>query len=209
VLVGAYSPGTSPVHRAPAAAKLVALGAGLVALTVWRSPAGVGGAAAVVTALAAASGVGPGLLWHQVRPVLWFVAFVVPLQVWLAGAQAALVVAGSLVVAVAAAGLVTLTTRTQELLDALVRGLGPLRPLGVRPERVALVLALAVRTVPVLAGLARQVGEARAARGAGRSVRAFAVPLLIRSLRHADRLGEALAARGVDDDPADDRGRTS
>jgi biotin transport system permease protein len=70
----------------------------------------------------------------------------------------------------------------------------------VNPERVALVLALAVRSVPVVAGLARDVQEARLARGAGRSVRAFAVPLVIRTVRYADRLGEALAARGVDDD---------
>jgi biotin transport system permease protein len=34
-------------------------------------------------------------------------------------------------------------------------------------------------------------------------VRALAVPLVIRTVRHADRLGEALAARGVDDDPDD------
>ena len=31
------------------------------------------------------------------------------------------------------------------------------------------------------------------------SPRAYAVPLIIRSLHHADELGEALAARGLDD----------
>ena len=77
--------------------------------------------------------------------------------------------------------------------------LRPLRRAGVDPERVALVLALAVRTVPVLVGIGAEVQQARAARGAERSVRAFAVPFVIRSLRHADRLGEALEARGVDD----------
>ena len=60
-------------------------------------------------------------------------------------------------------------------------------------------LALAVRSVPVLARLAGEVGQARRARGAERSVRALAVPLVLRTVRHADRLGEALAARGVDD----------
>jgi biotin transport system permease protein len=53
--------------------------------------------------------------------------------------------------------------------------------------------------VPVLTGLAAEVRQARRARGAGRSVRAFAVPLVIRTVRYADRLGEALIARGVDD----------
>ena len=75
-------------------------------------------------------------------------------------------------------------------------------PAGVKLAALAallLVLALAVRSVPVLVGLAADVRQARAARGAERSVRAFAVPFVIRALRHADRLGEALAARGVDD----------
>ena len=35
--------------------------------------------------------------------------------------------------------------------------------------------------------------------GSRRARRAFAVPLVIRALRHADTLGEALVARGVDD----------
>ena len=124
---------------------------------------------------------------------------VAALQVWLDGPVAALVIVGSIAVAVAAAALVTLTTRTTDLLDALVAALRPARRIGVDPERVALVLALAVRSVPVLAALAREVREARAARGAERSLRAFAVPFVVRSLRYADRLGEALAARGVDD----------
>ena len=123
------------------------------------------------------------------------VAFLTVLAVWRSPA----VVAGSLLLAVAAAGVVTLTTRTGDLLDAVVRVLRPLRRVGVDPDRVGLVLALTIRTVPVLVSLGEEVRDARRARGAERSVRAFAVPLVIRAVRHADRLGEALAARGVDD----------
>jgi biotin transport system permease protein len=199
VLVGSYVPGSSPLHRAPAGAKLAVLAAGLLTLAVLRSPAAVGAGAAVVVAAAVLAGVPARALAAQVAPVVPALVLVAAVQVWLAGPRAALVATGSLLVAVAAAGTVTLTTRTQELIDALVRGLGPLRRVGVEPERVALVLALAVRSVAVLAEIARQVREARAARGAERSLRAFAVPFVLRSLRHADRLGEALAARGVDD----------
>ena len=75
------------------------------------------------------------------------------------------------------------------------------RSLGVDAERVALVLALAVRAVPVVTGLAAEVRDAQRARGLGASPRAYAVPLVVRSLRHADALGEALVARGLDDPP--------
>jgi biotin transport system permease protein len=199
VLLGAYLAGDSPVHRAPAGLKLGLLGAGLLLLALLPGFVPVLVAGLVVVGLAALARVGARPLAAQVRPLLWLLVPLTALQLWLSGPVRALTIAGGLVVAVAAAGLVTLTTRTEQLLDALVAGLRPLRRAGVDPERVALVLALAVRSVPVLVGIAREVQQARAARGAERSVRAFAVPFVIRSLRHADRLGEALEARGVDD----------
>ena len=199
MLTGAYQPGDSILHRAPAGLKLLLLALGMVVLAVFRSPWAVGAGAAVLIGLAAMARIGLRAMAAQLRPVLWFAVAVAALQVWLAGPRAAVVVTGALLLAVAAAGLVTLTTRAEQLLDVVVAAIRPLRPLHVDPERVALVLALAIRSVPVLAGLARDVQEARMARGATRSVRALAVPLVIRALRHADRLGEALAARGVDD----------
>ena len=195
----AHRPGDSPVHRAPAGLKLAVLGAGLLLLALVPGPVPVLVAAGVVLALAALARVGPRLLAAQVRPLLWVLVPLTGLQLWLSGPGRALTVATSLVVAVAAAALVTLTTRTEDLLDAIATVLRPLRRVGADPERVALVLALAVRSVPVLAGIAGEVQQARAARGAERSLRAFAVPFVIRSLRHADRLGEALEARGADD----------
>ena len=51
-----------------------------------------------------------------------------------------------------------------------------------------------------LSTIAADVREAAKARDAQRSVTAFAVPFLVRTLRHADELGEALAARGEGDD---------
>ncbi len=198
-MLGSYVAGRSPLHRAPAGLKLAVLAMGLLALAVARRPAAVAVAAVLVGALVMVSGVGWRAFAAQLRPVLGMAVLIGAVQVWLSGPRAAVVVVGMLLVAVAAAGVVTLTTRSQDLLDALVAALRPLRVLGVDPDRVGLVLALAVRSVPVLADLAHEVVQARRARGAERSVRAFAVPFVVRALRHADRLGEALAARGVDD----------
>jgi biotin transport system permease protein len=199
-LLGSYLPGDSVVHRAPAGPKLAVLAVGLLLLGLFRSPLTVAVGLVVTLAAGLATRLGARVLWAQVRPVLVVAVVVGALQVWLAGPVQAAVVVGWLVAAVLAAGLVTVTTPLADILDAVVAVTRPLRRLGIDPERVALVLALAVRSVPVVAGLARDVQEARLARGAGRSVRAFAVPLVIRTVRYADRLGEALAARGVDDD---------
>ena len=60
-------------------------------------------------------------------------------------------------------------------------------------------MALCIRAVPVVLGLAEQIRDAQRARGLPLSARAFAVPLLVRALRHAQQLGDALIARGLDD----------
>jgi biotin transport system permease protein len=65
--------------------------------------------------------------------------------------------------------------------------------------RVGLLLNLAIRCVPLVIELASEVRDAQRARGLESSPRALVVPLLVRTLRRADELGEALAARGVGD----------
>lgn len=198
--LGLYQPGTSVLHRLPAGTKLlllVLLGASSVFFTYWWLVLGL--IAALVVAYAVA-GIGPRLMLKQLRPLLWLLAFTAAYHVWVTGWQRAVVVAGTIVVLVLAAALVTLTTPTTRLIDAVVRVLGPFRRLGVDPDRVGLILTLGIRCVPLVADLAAQVREAQLARGTGTSWKAFAVPLIVRALRDADAMGEALVARGVDDD---------
>ncbi|HEY6796039.1 MAG TPA: energy-coupling factor transporter transmembrane protein EcfT [Kineosporiaceae bacterium] len=192
--------GATGVHRARPGVKLAMLAAGATVLFTVRTPWVVGGAAAITLGLAALARIPARELARQARPALLFAGGAGALQAWSAGPLAGVTVAGSLVVAVVAASIVTLTTGSQEMLDAIVGAARPLRRLGVDPERVALTLTLAVTSIPVVARLAGEVRQARMARGAERSVRALAVPLVIRTVRHADRLGEALRARGADDD---------
>jgi biotin transport system permease protein len=197
--LGLYVPGRSPLHRLPAAAKLsalVAAGIGSVFLhDVWQVVVALG----VTVVLYGVGGLPVTVMARQLRPLLWVGAATAVLQVLVAGWQRAVVVVGLLAVLVLLAALVTLTTRTGDLVDAVVGACRPLRILRVDPERVGLSIALGIRSVAVVVGLAEQVRDAQLARGLGASPRAFAVPLLVRALRHADALGEALAARGLDD----------
>lgn len=198
-MTGLFRPGTSVLHRAPAGAKLALLAVFTTVLVVARSPLAVAVGAVVCGLGFAAAGWSPLVALQQVWPLRWLLLVLVPFQFWTAGWRAAVVVVGTLAVAVAAACLLTLTTRVGDLLDTLVRLLGPLRLVGVDPERAGLTLALAVRSVPVIGAVAREVADARRARGLERSVRALAVPLVVRAVRHAERTGDALAARGFDD----------
>jgi biotin transport system permease protein len=197
--LGLYRPGRSVLHRAPAWSKLLVLLLAGASSVLLDRPWQVGAALAVVLAGYAVAGVPPGVMLRQARPLVWILGAVALFHGLAAGWERAFVVVGVLVALVLLAALVTLTTRTSELVEVLVRWLRPLRLLRVDPERVGLLLALGIRSVPVVLGLAQEVRDAQRARGLTASPTAYAVPLVIRSLRHADELGEALAARGVDD----------
>ncbi|HYO39547.1 MAG TPA: energy-coupling factor transporter transmembrane protein EcfT [Nocardioidaceae bacterium] len=197
--LGLYLPGSSPVHRAPAGAKLTVLVAGGVGSVLLDSPRQVLAAVGLVLLGYVAAGLSLRVAARQLRPLLWIGTATAVFHVVVTGWQRAATVVGVLAVLVLLAALVTLTTRTTDLVDAVVSGCRPLRVLHVDPERIGLVVALGIRCVPVVVALAEEVRDAQRARGLTASPRAFAVPLIVRSLRHADALGEALIARGVDD----------
>jgi biotin transport system permease protein len=94
------------------------------------------------------------------------------------------------------AELVTRTTRMGDLLEVFRSIARPLRRMGVDPDAVALTLSLTIAMIPVIAGFAVQVRDAQRARGVRLGPRAV-LPLLVLTLKHADDVGDALAARGL------------
>ncbi len=194
---GLYRPGTSVLHRLPAGAKLAGLA--VLALVVSLVPHTAGSAALVLLLVAGGyllTGVGLGALWRQLwqlrgivvvlAAALWI--FIGPLTAWITTVR--------VVSIVLLAGLLTLTTRTGDVMDALLRVLRPLERLGVNTEVVALTVSLTITMIPVVAGFAARVREAERARGVRLGVRAI-VPLMVMTMRHADEVGDALAARGL------------
>lgn len=198
-LLGLYVPGASVLHRAPAGAKLL----GLIGLAVLSQLLGAWWQRCLllvaVLLLYQLARIGLGFALRQLRSLWWVLAAVAVAQLVLADWRLAVSVTVTILLLVLAAGLVTLTTTTTALSEVVVRVLGPFRRFGVAPERVGLLLALSIRAVPVVLGLAEQIRDAQRARGLPTRPRAFAVPLLVRALRHAQQMGDALIARGLDD----------
>jgi biotin transport system permease protein len=199
VIAGIYHPGHSPVHAAPAWLKLVALAAAL-GVVAWRGDVvSVGTAAGATVVVFAVAGVPWRLALAQLRPALWLLAVAGAFQLVTAGPERAAVVGGQLAVAIALASLLSLTTRVSAVLDVLERALLPLRWVGVEVAQVALLLALTIRCVPFVAGMLGEVRQARQARGLGPDPVATVSGTVVRTLRAADRLAEAIAARGLAD----------
>lgn len=192
---GLYRPGDSLLHRSPAGAKLALLALG-GSLAIFVSHA-----LALLGLLLLAIGLFPlasfslGTALRQLRPAAIVLALLFLAQLWISGLDAALVVTLRLATLLLVAALVTLTTRVSDMTETLERGLRVLRPLGVDPGRVSLAIALAIRFLPALGAVLEQVREAQRARGLDRSMIALLVPLLVRTLKMADEVAEAIDAR--------------
>jgi biotin transport system permease protein len=197
-VIALYRPGRSPLHRAPAGVKLVGLIALALLISLWpHTGVTIAIAAALVVALYALALFPPTVLLRQLWLARWIVVLMVATQLIFLTPWDAVVNTTRVVSIVLLAGLLTLTTRSEELLSALEAGLTPFARFGVDARRVGLTLSLAISMLPVVAGIAARVRDAQRARGVRLGFRAV-VPILVLALRHADDVADALSARGAD-----------
>lgn len=198
-VIGLYHSGSSVLHRIPAGWKLLGMLLAIIGVLLLTTPWQLGIAAALLAGVFALARIPARVAVAQLWPMRWFLLFIAVFQVIFSGPERAIMVCGSLLLTVGIAAVVTLTTRVTQMLDVCQRLLRPLRRFGVDPDRAGLVLALTIRAIPLLVRIVQDVSEARKARGAGFSLRAIAAPAVVRALRSADAMGDALIARGVDD----------
>ena len=205
--VALYVPVASPVHRLPAGVKLLCLAA-LAVLLFARPTLTVAGAAlagTVVVGLGVAR-LPAAVLARQAWALRWFL-----LALFVVHALTTDVASGAhtvlrLLTLVLAAAVVTATTRVTEMVAVVEWLCAPLRLIGGRPQRVGLLIAMALRFIPVLVERADRIRAAQAARGGAprgvRALRTTVAPLLVQLLQMAHDVSEALDARGADDVPA-------
>ena len=198
--LGAFVPGSGPLHRLRPGAKLLGLFAfACLAVATGGVPwtlalLAVGAAAAILAGLR-----GPAL-WRTTRGFMFIALPLFAFQAWQHGWERGVTSVGDLLALILAASAVTASTAVDDMLDTVTWALRPLRPIGVDPDRVALAFSLVIRAIPSVLGIARETAEAARARGLEREVRARLVPMVVRSVSHAQLTGQALAARGIGDE---------
>jgi biotin transport system permease protein len=111
------------------------------------------------------------------------------------------IVAGSeiimrMLIAVALANLVTMTTPLNDMIEVLMDLLGPLQWIGLSRKPVALTIALFIRFIPTLIERGITMHAALRARSAGKSGWRIVVPLTLSVLNDAEHVANALRARG-------------
>lgn len=195
MIAALYVDRDSPLHRLRPGAKLLALpilGTLLFALPgLVPSTLGLG----LVLVLYAVARIPPAVLLRQLRPVALVLVFIFLAQLWIADLNVAIVVVLRFLALILAAALVSLTTRSADMIAALEKGFSLFAFAGVDAAKCSLAISLVLRFVPVIQTVLAEVREAQAARGRGVNLVALAVPVVVRTLKLADQVAEAIDAR--------------
>ena len=157
-LLGLYEPGDGWLFRMPIGWKY------LLVLVLTLPPLFLGAwwvslpMVVVTLAVLWSSGVGPAKALRIGLPLWIMLAAILAYHVATLNPQAAAIHPANMLNAVLAARILTLTTSTPALMDALATGLTPLRWVRIPPRQVALAVALMIRSIPYLIG---SVADAR------------------------------------------------
>ncbi|HEY8425482.1 MAG TPA: energy-coupling factor transporter transmembrane component T [Limnochordales bacterium] len=221
IALGQYVPGDSFLHRLDPRTK-IGLVTGFIVLmfvveTWWGYGVGVG-----LVALGLAAGrLSPRWVLRGLRPIVMLIAISAvlnafwtegrtlwqwgPLRLTAEGVERAGMMGLRLVLLVAGASLLTLTTSPIDLTDAIERLLTPFRRIGVPAHELAMMMSIALRFVPTLVEEAERIMKAQMARGAAfdrgslvaraRALVPLLVPLFVSAFRRADELALAMEAR--------------
>jgi biotin transport system permease protein len=195
-VISLYLSGRSWLHGIPAGVKLLALVAITLVIVPLADPWAMAGALGAVLLVYASLPAAWGVTWRLLRPLLVLMAVIFALYYWSGQLQAGALVMLRILTLVLLANLVTLTTRVDEMMAALLPLFGPLRFLGLSPRRLSLMVALAIRFVPLLFERFTELAEAWRARSPRRPSWRLIAPFSVRTLTMSDQVAEALTARG-------------
>lgn len=137
---------------------------------------------------------------HWLRQSFWLALTIAAVVLYVAFVNTwpqALVVLFRLLALLFGAMAVTASTSVSQMMTVVERVLQPLGRLGwVNPAKVALAFGLSLRLIPVLLQQWQDIREAQAARGLSGQPFALLIPMLAKTMKRADAIGEAIDVRG-------------
>jgi biotin transport system permease protein len=223
IKLGQYLPGDTPIHRLDPRVKIAAVIA-LSLLIFAATPQGIALISLFLAAVLRTARLNLAQTAAALKPVAFFMALIFLMHLfWSEGtpiltipllsvaitreglAQGAYVIwqfAGLVI----GAAILTMTTLPSDLVGGIERLLRPLSRVGIPSQDIAVMIAMALRFMPMILEEYDRIRMAQMARGADlatgsvalriRAVATLAVPLLVSALRRADELALAMEARG-------------
>ncbi len=189
-MISFYRPGASPLHRLSVGWKLLFLTIALLAIASYGKNL-VGSIVEVIAVIGLyqLAGIGVSEFLKQLWRIKLLVAVVLLPQLIFNGLVQGAYNSVAVIVGVLLATLMSLTTKTADLVDLLQR--------ITRSRSFALMIALSINSIALVLGFSNSITEASLARGVKPNPVRQVATLFVVSLRYADDYAEALAARGV------------
>lgn len=217
-IIGRYQPGSSPLHRMDARAKLVLALALMMVVFVAQTFWGLAVCAIFVIAFFALARISIRSALRSIAPLAFIVVVTALLNIffiqggqvlfewWIiriseGGLVQAAFISCRLLLLLLGMSLLTLTTQTLDLTDAFEHLLGPLARIGVPAHELSMMMGIALRFLPQFAQELTIIYRAQSSRGAvfssGRmkTLLSLMVPLFTSAFRHAETLSAAMEAR--------------
>lgn len=198
-MMSVYLQGNSWAHRLPAGLKLLAVAIASLLLLRYTSfwvllPA----LAGVLLCYASLGRTGLAQL-KLLRAMSFLLAVLLALH-WVSGTfLEGVAIVLRLAIMILAANFVSVTTRMDDMLDAVQPLFKPFEFIGLSPRKPALGVALVLRFAPYMLVVFGQLREAWQARTGSRNSWRLLAPFAIQSLSMSDHVAEALKARGGSD----------
>ncbi|HHV53968.1 MAG TPA: energy-coupling factor transporter transmembrane protein EcfT [Firmicutes bacterium] len=222
--VGQYLPGESFLHRLDPRTKILWTLLWMGALFAVDRAAGYGLFLLFLLIALVLGRIPLDALGRGIRPLLYLILFTVlfnlfatpgepllrlgPLALTRAGLVAAGLVSARLLLLIAGASVLTLTTAPLALADGIESLLRPWSRLGLPAHELAMMMSIALRFIPTLLEETERIMKAQKARGVdfesgnllqrARSLVPILVPLFVSAFRRADELAIAMEARGYE-----------
>lgn len=198
MLTSLHVEGQSLLHRIPVKPKLFGLMVFGLTLYLIAQPLALTAALILTGFLYLSTGVGLSEGLRRLKPVLFTIAFLAAVNLLLLSPEETLVTTLRLVAILFLAAAVTASTTIADFMAAVTALAWPLERLGLmKAADLGLALGLVLRFVPEIAQRYEALKEAHAARGIPFKLSRMLGPLIISTLKDADRIAEAIDARGI------------
>jgi len=160
--------------------------------TVWIQLGGVVG----VSVLLFSAGLINRRFWQAVRSFFGLIVLIFAYSAWLQGWEPAAVTALRMISLLLLALAVSWTTSVSALMEVVEACLKPLDRLGwVKHAEITLTFGLTLRMIPELSSQWHEIREAQIARGLDRHVLICIVPMIVRTLKRAQDIADAIDVR--------------
>jgi len=220
--IGQYYPGDTLAYRIDPRIKIILVFIFITALFIIKNLLGFGLTLILLTAIMLLTGIPFKWAWITLRPLRLIIIFAFLMHIFFTssgriifslglvtifdqGVINGVVTSARLILLVLGTTLLTLTTTPIELTDALESLLGFLKSVKVPVHEIAMMMALALRFIPILLIESERIMKAQASRGAdydsgnpidrAKNFISLLIPLLVSIFRRADELAIAMDAR--------------